>query len=361
MTEEERLAVVRGRIDAIDGELLRLFNERAALAIEVGRIKREGNPDPDLYRPEREAQVLRRVRDTNPGPLPEAEAMRLVREVMSACLALEHPLKAAYLGPAGTFTHSAALKHFGGSVALDPAPTIEEVVRAVASGVCTYGVVPVENSLEGPINQTLDCLSDTALKVCGEIVLNVHHQLLTHCPTLTAIKRVYAHAQALAQCRHWLDANLPGVERVALSSNAEAARRVTTETDAAAIAGVNAAVLYGLPALKSNIEDRPDNTTRFLVLGQRPPGPSGEDLTSIVFSMPNRPGALYEILQGFADAGISMTRIESRPMRKGTWEYLFFVDIEGHADDPVVASALERVADRAAWLRVLGSYPRAVA
>lgn len=361
MTEAERLAVVRGRIDEIDRELLRLFNARAALAVEIGRIKREADVNPDLYRPEREAQVLRRIRATNPGPLPDADAVRLVREVMSACLALEQPLKAAYFGPAGTFTHSAALKHFGGAVTLEPVPSIEEVVRAVASGACAYGVVPVENSLEGPINETLDCLAETDLKVCGEVILNVHHQLLTHCQTLGAVARVYAHPQALAQCRHWLDANLPGIERIALSSNAEAARRVTTETGGAAIAGSNAAMLYGLPALKANIEDHPDNTTRFLVLGRRSPGPSGEDLTSMLFSMPNRPGALYEILQGFAEASISMTRIESRPMRKGTWEYLFFVDIEGHAEDPSVAAALERVAARAAWLRVLGSYPRAVA
>lgn len=360
MAEDDSLKAVRAEIDAIDRELLTLINERAKRALDVGRIKRESGATTDLYRPEREAQVLRRVRDTNPGPLATDEAVRLFRELMSSCLALEQPLAVAYLGPAGTYTHSATLKHFGGAVRLAPVATIEDVVRSVAAESTDFGVVPVENSLEGPINQTLDCLNESSLMICGEVVLPVHHQLLSHAPTLKSVARVYAHAQALAQCRRWLDASCPDAERIAQSSNAEAARRVTSERDAAAIAGEYAAALYELPILARNIEDYPENTTRFVVLGRDAPPPSGDDLTTLLFSMPNKPGALYEILQALAQANISMTRIESRPMRKGTWEYVFFVDIEGHRDDPPVAGALAQIAARTAWLRVLGSYPRAV-
>lgn len=360
MSAHDPLAAVRARIDAIDQELLRLFNARAELAITVGRIKRENNGDKDLYRPERESQVLRRVRATNPGPLSVDQAVRLMREVMSACLALEEPLRVAYLGPAGTYTHAAALKHFGSAIGLEPVRTIEDVVRVVEVGSSDYGIVPVENSLEGPINQTLDCLSESSLKICGEVVLPVHHQLLTRCVELTEIKTVYAHAQALAQCRRWLDAHLPDAERTALSSNAEAARKVAAAAASAAIAGENAAALYGLPIAARNIEDHCENTTRFLVLGHKQVAPSGDDLTSLLFSMPNRPGALYEILQALATANISMTRIESRPMRRGKWEYLFFVDIEGHSETPQVAEALRQIETRSSMLRILGSYPRAV-
>ena len=359
MDTEKDLHRLREKIDTLDADLLRLINERAELAIEVGRVKRLSGIPADFYRPEREAEILRRVRETNPGPLRADESVRLMRELMSACLALEQPLKVAYLGPAGTFTHLAALKHFGHSVTAIPVTAIGEVMREVEAGGCEYGVVPVENSLEGGVNQTLDGLRGSSLRICGEVVMNVRHQLLTCAPTLSQIRRVYAHEQALAQCRRWLGAHLPQAEMVPSSSNAEAATRARDEHDAAAIAGQAAASLYELPILASNIEDHSDNTTRFLVLGKRSPAATGEDITALMFSMPNRPGALYHILQALADANISMTRIESRPMRNGTWDYLFFVDIAGHIDDDNVATALQQVRERASVFKVLGSFPRA--
>lgn len=360
MSEQEALKAVRDQIDAIDGELLRLLNARAECALKVAHIKRDNGLGTDLYRPEREAQVLRRIKTLNPGPLPDDEVARLIREVMSACLALEQPITVAYFGPAGTYTHAAARKHFGGAVSLVPCASIDEVLRTVGSRAADFGVVPVENSLEGPVNQTLDGLRDSDLRICGEVLLEVHHQLLTKAPALADIARVRAHPQALAQCRHWLDAHCPGAERLSASSNAEAARLVMNETDAAAIAGEMASTLYELPILARNIEDDPSNTTRFLVLGRLECGASGGDRTSLMFVTPNRPGALHEILGAFAEAQISLTRIESRPQPHSRWDYVFFVDIEGHQSDEPVARALARVAQRTSLLRVLGSYPRAV-
>lgn len=360
MTENDALKAIRVQIDAIDRELLRLINERGRYAIEVGRIKRESGAATSFYRPEREAEVLRRVRDNNPGPLPSADAVRIVREVMSACLALEHPLAVAYLGPAGTYAHAAAQKHFGNAVNFLPTASIDDIVRQVEEGNAAFGVAPIENSLEGPVNQTHDLLFSSNLQICGEVVLKIHHQLLTHATDLRALRRVYAHGQALAQCRRWLDTHCPQAERIALSSNAEAARRVATETDAAAIAGIAASSLYELPVLAANIQDQADNTTRFLVVGRDQVPPSGDDLTSLAFCTANRAGALCDALQAFASAQISMTRIQSRPLRQGTWEYVFFADIVGHRDDPAVAVALLRLAQSTSTCQILGSYPRAV-
>lgn len=360
MREEDALRAVRAEIDAIDAELLRLVNARARCAIEVGRIKRAGGATTSLYRAEREAAVLRRVRDTNPGPLPSVDAVRIVREIMSACLALEEPPTVAYFGPAGTYTHAAAQKHFGSAVHLLPHPGIDDVVREVEAGGVQFGVVPIENSLEGPVNLSHDLLYASSLVVCGEVVLAIHHQLLTNARHPSEIKRVYAHSQALAQCRHWLDGHCPQAERVAASSNAEAARLVSHEPDAAAIAGSIAADLYGLPVLAANIEDRADNTTRFLVLGREAIAPTGDDVTSLVFSTQNRAGALCDALRAFADAKISMSRLQSRPLRQGSWDYLFFVDIAGHQQDPQVAAALDALRDATSMCRILGSYPRAV-
>lgn len=359
VSEEQALKAVREDIDRIDGELVRLLNERARCALEVARIKHRAGADGDLYRAEREAQVLRRARQLNPGPLGDDEIARLLREVMSSCLALEKPLTVAYFGPAGTFTHAAARKHFGGAVTLLPAATIDEVVRVVEARGADFGVVPVENSTEGSVTQTHDCLRRTSLRIGGEVLLPVHHQLMSHADSLDALERVFAHPQALAQCRHWLDSHCPRAERVSATSNAEAARLVAGTPGAAAIAGETAAGIYGLPILARNIEDDPSNTTRFLVLGHQDVPPSGQDLTSMFFVTANRPGALHEVLQAFADANISMTRIESRPSRIGKWEYVFFVDIDGHQSEPHVAAALARIADTAATLRILGSYPRA--
>ena len=359
MSEQEALQAVRGRIDEIDRELLRLLNQRAECALEVARIKHAAGQGGDLYRPEREAQVLRRIRELNPGPLGGDAAVRLFREVMSACLALEQPITVAYFGPEGTFTHTAARKHFGGAASLRPVASIEEVVRTVESRAAEFGVVPIENSLEGSVNQTLDCLRESSLRICGEVLLEVHHQLLSHAGQVSDIREVHAHPQALAQCRHWLDANLPQAARVPATSNAEGARLVGGNAAAAAIAGEMAASIYGLPIVARNIEDDPSNTTRFLVMGHLHVGASGSDLTSMQFMVRNRPGALHQILSAFAAENISLTRIESRPQRQGKWEYVFFVDIEGHEADPPVKRALERVAENTSVLRILGSYPRA--
>lgn len=360
MDEEAALRQARQAIDALDRELLRLLNARAAQAIEIGRIKRRGGATGMLYRAEREAEVLRRARDENPGPMGSEDVVRIVREVMSACLALEEPLRIAYLGPAGTYTHAAAIKHFGSAVHLLPQPGIDEVIREVEVRGAHFGVVPIENSLEGPVNQTHDALQASSLALCGEVVLPIQHQLLGLAAEPSGLRRVYAHSQALAQCRHWLDGHCPQAERIPASSNAEAARRVRDEADAAAIASRAAAELYGVPVMVPNIADRSDNTTRFLVVGEVAVARTGDDVTSLVFATPNRAGALCDVLRAFADGGISMSRIQSRPLRQGNWEYLFFVDILGHRDDPPVARALDALQGLTSQCRVLGSYPRAV-
>ena len=359
MTEHPELQQLRDQIDAVDASLLANISERGRLAQQVAKVKGRDNPDEAFYRPEREAQVLRRICQQNPGPLSDEEIKRLFREVMSACLALEKQLDIGYLGPAGTFTQGAALKHFGHSVKTSPLGTIQGVFQEVESGGCDFGVVPVENSIEGVVNHTLDTFMDSPLKICGEVELRIHHYLLAPGGELADINRVYAHQQALAQCRRWLDQHLPQAERVALNSNAEAARRVAEQPGCAAIAGEAAAELYDLHRLAANIEDEAENTTRFLIIGRDDSEPSGEDKTSMIFSTPNRPGALYVALGIFADNGISMLKIESRPSRRGTWEYSFFVDIEGHQQDPDIAKALDAMQERVAVLKVLGSYPRA--
>ncbi|MEJ2646588.1 MAG: prephenate dehydratase [Gammaproteobacteria bacterium] len=359
MKPEEQLQQLRTRIDELDTQLQQLLNERAGCAQQVAAVKRAAGEEVDFYRPEREAEILRRVRERNEGPLSDDEMVRLFREVMSACLALERPLTIAYLGPEGTFTQAAALKHFGHSVRTEALDAIDTVFREVESGSAHYGVVPVENSTEGVVNHTLDMFLRSPLQICGEVDLRIHHHLLSHAGALEKVERVYAHQQALAQCREWLDSNLPRCERVALSSNAEAARRVRDEAGGAAIAGEAAAEIYGLPKLVANIEDEPGNTTRFLVIGRQSIAPSGSDKTSLLVSVPNRPGALYGLLEPFGRHGISMTRIESRPSRRGIWEYVFFVDVIGHTQDPAVADALKDIEQQASLLKVLGSYPRA--
>jgi len=358
---EQRLDKIRREIDALDEQIQALISRRAQCAAEVGRIKREGGVDQVLYyRPEREARVLRGVVERNQGPLSNEEVARLFREIMSACLALEKPLNIAFLGPEGTFTQAAAHKHFGKSIRTVPLAAIDEVFREVESGAAQYGVVPVENSTEGVINHTLDTFVLSPLKICGEVELRIHHHLLGTDQDLKAIKRVYSHQQSLAQCREWLDLNFPHVEREPVSSNAEAARRAAEESDAAAIAGMMAAELYGLKVLVSNIEDEPDNTTRFLIIGRTPVPMSGKDKTTLLLSTANKPGALYRLLNPLNTHGISMTRIESRPSRRGTWDYVFFIDIEGHRDEVNVKAALAELEEGATLFKVLGSYPKAV-
>lgn len=363
--DDDRLAGIRRRIDAIDEQLQQLISERARLALEVGATK---YPEPvglsrtprDYYRPEREAEILRLAVARNQGPLKDAEIVRLFREIMSACLAQQEPMKVAFLGPEGTFSQAAVLKQFGHSVRTLALPSIEEVFHDVEAGVADFGVVPVENSTEGTVGTTLDMLMNTPLHISGEVELRIRQHLLGRMTGLEGVARVYSHQQSLAQCRAWLDQRLPDVERVVVASNAAAARLAAAEEGAAAIAGDTAAEVYGLGILMANIEDRPDNTTRFLVVGRERPGPSGKDKTSLLLSSRHHAGALQELLHPLSRHGVSMTRIESRPSRRRKWDYVFFVDIEGHYADAEVAAALTELEQAAAWLRVLGSYPVAI-
>ena len=354
------LAELRTRIDEVDRQIQALIAERAGYARQVGIAKGPLKAAIDYYKPEREAQVLRAVVDRNQGPLSNEELLRVFREIMSACLAQQNALKIAYLGPEGTFSQSAVLKHFGHSVIAIPMVSIEEVFGEVESGNADFGVVPVENSTEGSVHHTLDMFLTTPLKICGEIELRVHQNLLAKAGGLEQIERVYSHAQSLAQCKGWLRRNLPKAERIAVSSNAEAARRARNADDAAAIAGIQAAQVYGLKVLASHIEDRPDNTTRFMVMGRELFSPSGHDKTSLLLAVKDQPGALYQLLTPLARHGVSMTRIESRPARGEKWEYVFFIDVEGHVQDGALAKALADLGPVTAQLKVLGSYPAAI-
>jgi chorismate mutase/prephenate dehydratase len=359
---EDALAAARAGIDRVDGELLRLLCERARLVLDVARIKHSGGAAPAAYyRPEREAQILARVVRDNPGPLDAEAVAQLFREIISCCRALEQSLSVAYLGPPGTFGQAALVRHFGHFARALPCVSIGAVFREVEAGNAHYGIVPVENSTEGLVSHTHDCLARTPLAVCGEVALRVHQCLLAAPATEpAAITRIYSHQQSLAQCRQWLDAHWPAAERVAVASNGEAARLVAGLGDAAAIAGALAADLYGLRTLAANIEDEADNTTRFLVIGSQRAAPSGRDKTSILVSARNESGALYRVLAPFHAAGISLLRLESRPARTGSWSYVFFIDFNGHAQEPRVAAVLAEVAAAAIDVRVLGSYPQAV-
>jgi chorismate mutase/prephenate dehydratase len=352
--DESLLEAHRAAIDALDRELLRLLSERAAHARSIGALK-----SGEAYRPEREAQVLRGVQESNPGPLSDEAIAVIFRQVMSACLSLEQRLSVAYLGPAGTFSHSAVMRHFGSLVTAEPCASIDEVFRAAESGRTDHAVVPVENSTEGAVGRTLDLMCQTPLTIVGEIKLRIQQNLLARGTALAAVTRVYSHAQSLAQCVQWLARHLPTAARIAVASNAEAARLAASEPGAAAIAGEAAASIYQLDVLAPHVEDDANNTTRFWVLGRQAPGASGSDETSLVMSAQNRPGAVYALLEPFARHGVSMSRLESRPARTGLWEYLFFVDLEGHQDDPPVAAALAELRQRAPFLKLLGSYPAA--
>ncbi|CAG0943170.1 chorismate mutase / prephenate dehydratase [Gammaproteobacteria bacterium] len=358
---EVDLGAIRARIDALDAELGERISERARLAQQVGVAKgRHGAVD--FYRPEREAQVLRGVAARNRGPLSNEEMVRLFREIMSACLAQEEPLKVGYLGPEGTFSQSAVYKQFGHSVRALPLGTIDEVFHEVESGAADFGVVPVENSTEGTVNHTLDLFLGSPLKICGEVELRVRQHLLGTMPALEQVARVCAHPQSLAQCRAWLREYLPGVPTVEATSNAEGARRARDEAGTAAIAGDAAAEVYGLDKLVADIEDRPDNTTRFLVVGRKLFPPSGDDKTSLLLSSSKGEdaGALHRLLAPLAEHKVNMTRIESRPSRQRKWHYVFFVDVDGHAEERHVARALEQLRRQADLFRVLGSYPKAI-
>ena len=348
---------LRREINALDDELAALIDRRAGLAQKIGALKK-GAP---AYRPERESAILRRVAVSSKNLSPEG-LTAIFREVISACRGLEQTIRVAYLGPEGTFSEQAVRKHFGRAVEALPEASVDEAFRSAESGASQFTVVPVENSTEGAVGRTLDLLLQTPLRICGEVELRVHQNFLFKGRVLKEVKRVYSHSQSLAQCNGWLNQHLPGVERIPATSNAEAARRASREKGAAAIAGEAAGERYGLKALARAIEDAPDNTTRFLVLGNLDAAPTGRDRTSLVMSAQNKPGAVHGLLTPLADSGVSMTRIESRPSRarSALWEYVFYIDIEGHQQDARVAAALAALATRAPFLKVLGSYPVAV-
>jgi chorismate mutase / prephenate dehydratase len=354
---------IRDRIDDIDRRIHELLNERAQFAQQVGKSKRSaGLGTADFYKPEREAQVLRKALERNKGPLRNEEIARLFREIMSACLAQEEPLKVAYLGPEGTFSQTATYRHFGHAVRALALSSVDEIFHEVEAGLADFGVVPVENSTEGAVNHTLDSLLGSPLKICGEVELRIHQHVMGRMHGLEKIVRVCSHQQSLAQCRQWLDEYLPNAERVPVSSNAEAARRARDEDGTAAIAGQAAAEVYGLNVIVPEIEDAPDNTTRFLVIGRKLFSASGNDKTTLLVSAGDTqsPGALHRLLGPLAQHGISMTRIESRPSRRRKWDYVFFIDVVGHADQHPLSTALEELKEQTSLFRVLGSYPCAV-
>ncbi|HEU4923324.1 MAG TPA: prephenate dehydratase [Burkholderiales bacterium] len=354
----DEIEKLRREIDALDDELAALVQRRAGLAQKIGALK-GGAP---AYRPERESEILHRVSKVC-GPLAGERIAAVFREIISACRGLEESIRVSYLGPEGTFSEQAVRKHFGRAVDALPAASVDEAFRRCESGAAQFTVVPVENSSEGAVGRTLDLLLATPLRICGEIELRVHQNLMSRAEKISSVKRIYSHAQSLAQCHGWLSQNLPGVERVPVTSNAEAARRAADEAGAAAIAGEAAAERYQLGVLARSIEDEPNNTTRFLVLGDLEPGPTGRDRTSLVMSAENRPGAVHALLTPLAQHRVSMTRIESRPARRisqigsALWEYVFFIDVEGHQKDEPVARALGELKRLAPYLKVLGSYP----
>jgi chorismate mutase/prephenate dehydratase len=351
------LTPLRDRIDALDARLLALLNERAGVALEVGEVKKRFAAP--VFRPEREMQVIARLQQLGAhGPLHAEHIASIWREVMAASRALERETTVSYLGPVGTYSELAMTSYFGHSVHGVPSPSIDDVFRAVEAGGADYGVAPVENSTEGAVSRTHDLLLDSTLTITGEIAVPIHHNLLTRSGSLDGVKRVCAHAQALAQCQGWLSTHAPGLERQAVASNAEAARLAAEDPTLAAIAGDRAATHYGLQVVAPLIQDDPHNRTRFVVIGGTPAEPSGRDQTSMILSVKNVPGAMFRVLEPLARHGVSMTRFESRPARSGSWEYFFYIDIEGHRADPKIAVALAELEQTAAFIKILGSYPR---
>lgn len=356
---DDPLSRHRATIDQIDTQILQLLNERAIAAKAIGEIKIAAG-DTEMYRPEREAQVLAHKMAHNPGPIADQDIARLFREIMSICLSLEKPLKIAYLGPEGTFTEEAAIKHFGGAASRLPIRTIDEIFHAVESGKVDFGVVPIENSTEGAVNQTLDCFPTSNVYICGETELKIHQNLMSNETDLKAIKIVYAHPQSLAQCRSWLDEYLPHAERIATNSNAGAVQRAAAEAGTAALGGKQAAEVYQLPILEKNIEDNLTNSTRFLIIGNKRIPPSGKDKTTIVVSAHDRPGLLLHLIAPLSKYNITMTRIESRPSKNSNWSYIFFIDVLGHYEEHGLQLALNEIEEVASFFKVLGSYPVAL-
>ena len=344
----------RRRLDEVDSEIARLLNQRAKHVLEIGRIKAEQNSR--VYIPAREKEVIETIRTGNKGPLPNAALEAIFKEIVSAMRSLEAPLTIAYFGPEATFTHLAARQAFGTSAQYRPVPAIHDVFTEVERGRATYGVVPVENSTEGVVNRTLDTFMESDLKICAEGLTEVSHHLLANCP-LEEVRKVYSFSQPFAQCRTWVESNLPDVELVEVSSTAKAAQIAAGEPGAAAIASELAAEVYDIKLLVPRIEDIAGNVTRFLVIGTEISEPSGDDKTSIMFSVRDRVGALYDTLKPFAEYAINLTKIESRPSRKKPWEYMFFVDLQGHCKDENVADALAKLSETCVLVKILGSYP----
>lgn len=344
----------RGEIDRLDAEIVRLINERAKMALEIGKLKKGEKRLP--YAAEREMAIYKRLSVLNEGPLPLETFRAVYREIMSGCISLEHPVVVTYLGPEYSFTHRAALRKFGATVHYRGQPTIASVFDEVSHGRATYGVVPIENSTEGGISDTMDCFLTTDLKVCAEVVVPVHLNLLSKAPA-SEIKRVYSKPQALAQCRIFLATHFPKAELIDASSTARAAEIAGAEEGSAAVASLEAGEAYGLDVIEENIEDTSQNATRFLVVASESSRPSGSDKTSIMLSIKDEVGALFNMLEGFRDSGINLTRIESRPSKRKAWDYMFFVDLEGHAEDTNVAKALSDLEGKCKFLSVLGSYP----
>jgi chorismate mutase / prephenate dehydratase len=353
---DDKLTPLREQIDSIDRQLLDLLNQRAQIAQQVGHVKAETSAP--VFRPEREAQVLRSVAERNPGPLQSGDVQTIFREIMSACRALEKRVSVAYLGPAGTFSEQAVYQQFGRAIEGIPCASIDEVFGAAEAGTADFGVVPIENSTEGVVSRTLDLLLQTTLVISGELGLAVHHSLMTKSGTMDGVQRICAHSQALAQCQRWLNQHYPQINRQAVTSNGEAARMASSDPSIAAIASDIAGQEYGLQTVQAHIQDDPHNRTRFAVIGNLHTAPSGKDQTSLVLSVANQAGAVYKLLAPLAKHGVSMTRFESRPARTGSWEYYFYVDIEGHALDEKVAKAMSELKENAAYFKILGSYPR---
>jgi chorismate mutase/prephenate dehydratase len=360
MTELPSLPGLRQAIDAVDDQMLDLLNRRAALAAEVGRLKGAAAPEALFHAPAREREVLARLETENTGPFPPAAVRTVFQEIMSACLSLEKPLRVAFLGPEGTFTHLAARHQFGGSGQALPQGTIQAVFQAVERQRADYGVVPVENATEGAVDTTLDAFLDSPLRICAEILLPVDQVLLLR-PGLDlgGVRRVYSHPQALGQCRRWLEAHLPQADRVEAPSTSEAARLAREDAEGAAVASELAADLFGLQVAETKIQDLAANATRFLVLGPNSAEPTGRDRTTLLAMAQDGPGALLRLLEPLARRGLNLSRIQSRPTRRKLWEYAFFLDVEGHAEEPAMAEALVELRGACASLKVLGSYPRA--
>ncbi len=357
-SSNDPLAPLRQRIDELDAQLVKLLNERAEVVVEVGKIKRSGRTDTPIYAPDRERAVLQKVRQHNAGPLPDTCIEAIWRELMSGSFALERPLRIGYLGPPGSFSHLAARKQFGASVEYDELTDFAAIFDEVARGHVDYGLIPIENSTHGGVTTSLDCFLDTEVKICAELLIAIHHNLLSRFP-LEKITKVYSHQQALAQCRRWLAAQLPNAAIVPAVSTSQAAATAAAEDGAAAIGSTLAGQIYDVPILFTNIEDNPNNTTRFFIIGQQSPKPTGDDKTSLMFTTEHRAGALTDVLNVFRDHGLNMSRLAERPSQRVNWEYYFFVDVIGHADEPGVCAAIEEARKHCLQLTILGSFPRA--